>query len=513
MGLIAASSQIQAVQNGQMGLFQNPNSGNLAVLGTGQLSPSGLMGSAWGMRRSEPPAQRFKPMPGVDGKALKRMYDGGDLGTMLSLLTASGADLQRAITTQTTGFPVRENLEGEASILVPLDTPMRNRIPRIMGAGVAAQWRQLVSLGGGYAGASTTTGALTAGVTVVIPMVSVAGIVVGDMVAIDTGAAQEIRIVSAVTPATPSITVSVAPTAGHASGVVVAKYMVQPGSSQTGAVQAFYSETGAPGVHTSIYAPQSLGYKLLGTIGSVSGFAMAAGANFQNQLAIEKRDAIWNLMLNEENALINANASSVLAPWGDGTSAWAYNGLIPSITTANGVPADQVQTAVGALSTSFIDSMLRKLWTQGARNMWILTGAQELLSLTHLAEAPGNNPIRVNVSSSTGDTVMGLKVTGYVNPITGEIIPILASRFVAPGTMVFGCDNLPDGKPAIQVDVLPQVQLPALAPNANVQGYVAQDIAPTAAAPQVYPFIVSLFSVLKLKSFVHFGIGTGITAV
>lgn len=505
--LYAPPAQIAAVADGQAGAFAPANElPNLMQM------PSAPIGAAWGIRRATPAAPRVRVNPNIDPKLLKRVLDGGDVGSILAMLNISAIDLQRTISTTTTGFPVRENLEAIAKILIPLDTPMRNRIPRVTGSGVAAQWRQLVSLGGGYAGASTTTGALTAGVTVIIPMVSVAGIVIGDMVVIDTGAAQELRIVSAVTPGTPSITVSVPVTSAHLSGVAVAKTQVQPGSSQTGALQAFYAETAGPAMHTSVYANQSFGYKLLGTIGAVTGFAMAGGANFQNQLATEKRNSIWNLMLNEENAIINGNATSVLAPWGDGTTSFAYNGLANLITTANGVPARQVQTSVGPLSTGFIDGMLELLWYQGSRNPWILCGAQEILSLTHLAEGNGSI-VRVNTTAATGETILGVKVTGYKHPISGDIVPIIPSRFVQPGMMIFGCDELPDGSPSLQMDVLPQVQLPALAPNTNVQGYVAQDIAPTQAAPQVYPFIVSLFSVLKMKSYNHFAIATGLTAV
>jgi hypothetical protein len=53
----------------------------------------------------------------------------------------------------------------------------------------------------------------------------------------------------------------------------------QPGSSAY--IRNFFSETvtgsQAPAEHTTVYANRSAGYKLLGTFGSVTGFAMAAG--------------------------------------------------------------------------------------------------------------------------------------------------------------------------------------------------------------------------------------------
>ena len=72
---------------------------------------------------------------------------------------------------------------------------------------------------------------------------------------------------------------------------------------------------------------------------------------------------------------------------------------------------------------------------------------------------------------------------------------------------------MPDGKVAMDVDVLPQVQLPDLAPNVNIQGYVAQELAPAVTSPQVYPAIVSVFEVPRMKGATVFGKSTGVTAV
>jgi hypothetical protein len=197
------------------------------------------------------------------------------------------------------------------------------------------------------------------------------------------------------------------------------------------------------------------------------------------------------MMLNEEFALIHGVASgnddygnaSTAAPWGDGTNALAFDGLSASISTANGTPAAHIQTTVGALTLSHIDAQLRRLYIQGGKSPWILVNSQEAVSLVHLAEASGSI-IRVQANAQ-GGTVLGVSVTGYVHPITGEVVPVYASRFLKSGVMIFGSRLLPDGSPAADVDVLPQVQLPELAPTDNVMGYTAQELAPTVSAPQV----------------------------
>jgi hypothetical protein len=350
----------------------------------------------------------------------------GDVSQILMHVGASMAEFQRAITSSTSAFPVRENLEAEAKVLVPLDTPVRNLLPRTVGSGKASAWKQVTSLGG------TST-------------------------------------------------------------------------------RAFFAESGAPADHATSYADKTATYKLLGTFGSVTGFAMAAGANFQNQLATEKANALKNLMLNEENALINGDSTSTAAPWGDGTNALAFDGLVSLIATANGTPSNQVQTGVGSLSTTLIDGILGHLYTQGARGVYMILNEQECRSLVHLAEGSGSI-IRV-MATSDGKAVLGVQVTGYVHPITGEMVDIYPSRYLAAGTMLFGSRQLPDGSPAADVDVLPQVQLPQLAPNESIQGYTAQEVPPSQSAPQVYPFIVSVYEVLRMKSALHFAKATGVTAV
>jgi hypothetical protein len=442
---------------------------------------------------------------------IKRASVTGDFSQILQQLSMNKTQLERAITssgwTYATSGPVRENLEAEAKILVPLDTPVRNLLPRTMGSGLASKWKQLTSLGGGY-GVNTTINGTAASATQTL--VSTAGIQKGDTLYFGTAAVSQ--VVNSITNAT---TVVLAGSVSATNGETVTKLFFEPGTG-VGALQAFFGESGAPAQHSSVYADQTAAYKLMGVLGGVTNFAMAAGSTFQNQLAIEKRNALINLMLNEENALINGDATDVKAPWGDGSNAYAFNGLKNLVTTANGTPADQVQAAVGALTTAHLDNQLRRLYNQGARGMFILMNPVEILSLVHLAEGAGS-VIRVTASSATGATVLGVTVSGYVHPVTGEVVPIYASRFLQSGTIIFGSRQLPDGSPSADVQVLPQVQLPqsafATSPGANYQGYVAQELAPTAAAPGVFSFLVSVYETVRLKSALHWALSSGVTAV
>jgi len=284
----------------------------------------------------------------------------------------------------------------------------------------------------------------------------------------------------------------------------------QPGGGT--AAQMFYSESGAPAEFSSVYAQKSAAYKLIGAFGKVTGFAMAAGANYQDQMARERINALKNLMLNEENALTRGDATATAAPWGDGVTALAFNGLYNLVTTANGVPSSSVATAVGALTKAHIDAQLTRIWIQGGRGLWMHMNAQEIQSLTHLVEASGSI-LRMGIQAQDG-VVLGFKVSGYVHPVSGEEVKILASRFASPGTIIFGAKYGPDGSAALDVEVLPQVPVPN-APESpqQIQGYTVTELARTLTAPDVHPFMASVYETPRMKNAKVFAKSTGVTAV
>jgi hypothetical protein len=484
-------------------------------------------------------------MARFDPAGMERVELMGDLAGLKKQLGMTLKEIMRAITSSTTAFPVRENLEAPARNIVPKDTPLRNKLPRTIGAGTASQWRLTASMGGGFGFATTvTSGAASATQTVG----STAGMKVGDVlqfvttttgIPIGGSLAGSLRAISSITNAT---TVVLAATITTVTGDLVVNTGKPQGTAVTGTTtgdflhgrppgagapqynaagvasnaggyfgRSFYHESGAPPDKVTSYIAKSAGYKLLGTLGSVTGFAMAAGANFQPQLATEKRNAIENLILNEENALWNGSATSVLPPWGDFTNALGFDGVINSISTANGTPPDHIQSSVGPLTLSHVDAQLGRITNFGGQEQWIGTAAQEILSFVHLAEAAGSI-IRIQATMD-GGTVLGLRVTGYVHPITGQVVPLMYSRFIEPGTLVFGSERLPDGTPALDVNVLPQVELPALEPNEMIQGYVARELAVTTSAIDVHPFVVTVYEVLRMFSGTVFAKSTGITAV
>lgn len=206
----------------------------------------------------------------------------GDAGWATEL-AAVLAEHTRAITTSTTAFPVRENLEAPAKILVPLDTPIRNMLPRTVGAGLSSAWRKVTSLGGGYGFLTTvTTGVASATQTVG----STAGMQVGDILQFTDmttvpGATIGARTISSIT--SPTVVVLTATVTTQTGDIVVnsqgtnASSQIVPGRPTGSGVgilshgRAFYAEGGCPVDHATVYASDSATYKQLGTFGSVTG--------------------------------------------------------------------------------------------------------------------------------------------------------------------------------------------------------------------------------------------------
>lgn len=383
-------------------------------------------------RQAEAALKRFET-GGLERLQSGNLTDMSDYGNMQ-------AEFLRAITTTQTGFPVRENLEAPTRVLVPLQTPVRNMLPRVPGQGIATSWRQTISLGGGWGTNYDQPG-----------------------------------------------------------GNVVAQF--------------FFGQSNAPATIDSVYAAPSLPYKLMGTIGGVTGLAIAGGANYQNQYETEKTNAIKNLMLLEEYALMMGSASSTALPWGNGSTAYGFDGLINLISTANGVPSAQIQTSVGAWTIEHIETQLSALYNQGGVEPYIIANRVEKLSLSDLIQN-SSTVIRATVSQDeVGSVTAGMNVTKLMSATSGEDVPVYTSRFQLPGTVFYGCKFNPDGSAAMDVDVLPQIQLPELAPNQMIQGYTAQEIAPAITSPQVFNFLVSVYEVPRMKNANVFASDSGVTAV
>jgi hypothetical protein len=223
---------------------------------------------------------------------------------------------------------------------------------------------------------------------------------------------------------------------------------------------------------------------------------------------MEKRNTLTRLLIKEEFALLYARTDTNTAPWGNGSSNFAYLGLIPWMQ-AN-LAAANLQTSVGALTTNHINAQLTRIWYGGGRGMYMMVSGQEATSMMRLAEASGNYRLVVVDQNATK---LGGKVAFFIHAVSGEQVPIYVHTFLAPGTMVFGADRNGEGQTTAEVSVLPQANMPDSVDQTPFGGYYAQDIAPSAAAPEVLNFIAKVYSVPNWKNAQAFALSTGVTAV
>ncbi len=67
----------------------------------------------------------------------------------------------------------------------------------------------------------------------------------------------------------------------------------------------------------------------------------------------------------------------------------------------------------------------------------LLCNAQEALSIKHLAEAAGTSVMRQTVVTPKNE-IYGARYDRYMNALSGEDVDIIPSRYLTPGTMIFG---------------------------------------------------------------------------
>lgn len=443
--------------------------------------------------------QRFT-MDGETQDVIKRL----ERGDFSNPEEAFAKLINRAVLSTNTAFPVRENLEAEAKVVTPVETPLRNMLPRVPGSGRSAAWKLQSSFGVGLGTTTTTSG--TTNATDTLTVVNARGFFAGETILYNSNT----HTISSINYSTNVISVGASPgitSNSQTNGQAVVKnsaFFPEQGA----AAQAFYAEDGTPVENTTVYADRSASYKLLGDKGGVTMFAMASGANFMDQYAKEKENTLFRTFLKEEFSLLHGESAATNAPWGDGTTALAYQGLLPFITANS--PGANVQTSVGALTARHIDQQLSRVYNQGGRGMYIMASSFELESLSRIATASGN--YRLVISGDLANASIGVKIGKFVHAASGEEVPIYRSQFMPVGTMLFGSLKNAIGQPNAEVSVLPQTSAPDSAFLDGIQGYYAQEIAPDNATPEVLRFKVSVYSVPMWKDATKFALSRGITA-
>jgi hypothetical protein len=228
----------------------------------------------------------------------------------------------------------------------------------------------------------------------------------------------------------------------------------------------FYAEAATPSSRTTVYAARSETYRQLALDGTVSGLALAAGANFQDQLAAEKINTIFHLKNLEEAAIISAPGTGI-----------TFSGLLTQIATANGsyVAATTATTSAPEASAIIndIDALLKSSWDKGAEvNLLVVRSTEAKLISEALTSSASTVPLRVVMAGPEGITG-GFHINKYVSAVTGKIAEILPDVKHTQGTIMGIVERLPEpisgqGDAGVHLDVLLDYALSDVPATADV---------------------------------------------
>ena len=210
----------------------------------------------------------------------------------------------------------------------------------------------------------------------------------------------------------------------------------------------FYTEGGAPSSRTTVYADRSETYRELGLDGGVTGLALAAGANFQDQLAIEKRNCLLHLKRLEESALIN----------GSGTTP-EFSGLLVQVVTGNGSTVRATTGTAASAVLADLDYILKGTWDAGGDISILVVRSSESKTISDaITRDAGTSPMRVTIDQQSLITG-GYFVNAYISPLNGRRVAIIPDKFHTTGTIIGVAEELPapipgQGGMGIFLDVL-----------------------------------------------------------
>lgn len=447
-------------------------------------------------------------------------------------------DLRKAAGTVTLANNlVAYDLEAPAKNLYPVQTPLRNRIPRetkSSGAGTAAHWKEVSAIKGGSAlpfmgwvpegrraprmeittadrSASYVTFGLESDVT--FEAQSAAAGFEDELAASGIRLLQQTMIieenallgancnVALGTTATPTLSAS-----GSNATLPAATYSVRAFAlthegylmaSITGGIKRLEAVTsmdnrgtynlcgGSSAAGAAATQAVTLGQTLFASIPAIKG--AVAYAWYVGTAGNEKLEAITTInsaafsepLLGTGQPLSDITDPTVDRSFNDGSSngsqAAAFNGLLyaawksplayykvmPTGTAGTGTTL----TASGRGTVTEIDEVLRSYWDLYKISPdEIYVSAQELTTIYKLCFVNGSNPfIRFNINpgQSVSEFTAGAIIGTYVNPYSldgGQSIPIRLHPNMAPGTILFWCQDLPAHYQSANVPQVAKVQ-------------------------------------------------------
>lgn len=181
-----------------------------------------------------------------------------------------------------------------------------------------------------------------------------------------------------------------------------------------------FADAGAPSETTQTYTAVAYPFKLLGRKVEVGGLAIAATRNTlgnnpvtggANMLDSRERTKAVEVMLGEEELLVSGDSA---------TNTLEFDGLGKQITTNSGTAS--------LLTASGIGRYCNTVYGKGGDPTVLFHNARQGEAIANNLEWSGSIQ-RVAIQNQTGITV-GYKVSGVINPVTGNVIDTEVSRYV-----------------------------------------------------------------------------------
>jgi len=187
---------------------------------------------------------------------------------------------------------------------------------------------------------------------------------------------------------------------------------LDPEASGTGTSVGF-NDASQPNQTTQSVAFVSAAYKNLGRDVEIGRQALASnrGGNIEDLRAKQENIKTIEVLLGEEDTILNGDST---------VDSTLFNGLAKTLTTNSGT--------AGYLTASGIGSFAQTLFTNGAdMPTHLVASARQVRALAD--DLQGSGSIQRIVVDDQGAGVGGVHVAKIVNPVTGNLIDIVTSRY------------------------------------------------------------------------------------
>lgn len=175
-----------------------------------------------------------------------------------------------------------------------------------------------------------------------------------------------------------------------------------------------FADAGAPEETSQTFTVTTAAYKLLGRKIELGGLHIAASRGEVSEDAFQQRlrHKIVETMVGEEELILGGDASN---------NSTEFDGLGAQITTNSGVRS--------LITVSGVSADIETVFKEGGESTLLIANARNTRALAD--ELQGTGSIQRIVVDNQGNGIGGIRLAKMINPITGGLIDVVTSRYVA----------------------------------------------------------------------------------